>query len=300
MKVVSGILLMLLSMSMLSFVVNVETVKGDWTGTVYIRADGSIDPPDAPIGTSDNVTYTLTDNIRSSGDGIVIKRDNVVVDGAGYMVQGTGSGIGIDLSDRCNVTIKNLRIQKFGSGIGASRCYNATISENNITGNRWNGVELAWYSSHNSIVGNNITANNSSGVVLTTYSNYNNISRNNIADNGGYGIYIFDSYFNRIYHNNFINNTAQVYIWTRYESLNVWDDGSKGNYWSDYKEKYPNAKEIDESGIWDTPYVIDEKNQDNYPIVPEFPSLLIPPLYMVTTLLAVIIYKRKRTANNKR
>jgi hypothetical protein len=111
-------------------------------------------------------------------------------------------------------------------------------------------------------------------------------------------IYLFESYSNRIYHNNFINNAAQVYTWTRYESLNVWDDSGKGNYWSDYKEKYPDAEEIDGSGIWDTPYVIDEKNQDKYPIVTEFPSFLILPLFMIATLLTVATMTSKRNELN--
>jgi len=79
---------------------------------------------------------------------------------------------------------------------------------------------------------------------------------------------------------------------------NVWDDGAgKGNYWSDYEDKYPDAEEIE--GIWDTPYVIDENNRDNYPIVPEFPSFLILPLFIIATLLAVIVYRRKRTSEVK-
>ena len=35
-----------------------------------------------------------------------------------------------------------------------------------------------------------------------------------------------------------------------------WDNGSIGNYWSDYLSRYPNATEIDHSGIGDTPYAI--------------------------------------------
>lgn len=81
----------------------IQPAKG-WTGTVYIRADGSIDPPDAPVKTYDNVTYTLTDDIASSVNGIVVERDNIVINGAGRMVQGSNSGIGIDLSNRRNVS----------------------------------------------------------------------------------------------------------------------------------------------------------------------------------------------------
>jgi hypothetical protein len=58
-------------------------------------------------------------------------------------------------------------------------------------------------------------------------------------------------------------------------------------------EKYPDASEINDSGLWDTPYFIDESNQDNYPVIPEFPSFLILPLFMITTLLAVIVYRRQ-------
>ena len=39
-----------------------------------------------------------------------------------------------------------------------------------------------------------------------------------------------------------------------------------GNYWSDYKEKYPDAKEIDGCGIRDTSYSIDDDN-DTYPLM---------------------------------
>jgi len=79
------------------------------------------------------------------------------------------------------------------------------------------------------------------------------------------------------------------------EQPNFWDDGaSKGNYWSDYEERYPNATEIDGSGIWNTQYIIDTNNQDNYPLVPEFPSFLILALSMAAaTLLAVIAYRSK-------
>ena len=116
---------------------------------------------------------------------------------------------------------------------------------------------------------------------------------NEIAGNL-YGIYIQNSSDNTIYHNKFINNTYQVHIEAidGYPS-NTWDDCAEGNYWSDYQERYPNATEMDGTDIWDTPYVLNENNQDNYPIVPEFPSFIILPLFMIATLLAAIVHIRK-------
>jgi hypothetical protein len=64
--------------------------------------------------------------------------------------------------------------------------------------------------------------------------------------------------------------------------------------------RYPNATEIDASGIWDTPYIIDVNNMDRYPLViPEFPSFLILSLFMVSTLLGVLICRMK-SAKTKR
>jgi hypothetical protein len=84
-------------------------------GTVYIRADGSIDPPTAPISTLDNVTYTLTGDIFNSS--IVIERDNIVLDGADYTVTGDGTGNGIMLTSRSGVTVRNMAIRNFWGGI---------------------------------------------------------------------------------------------------------------------------------------------------------------------------------------
>jgi parallel beta-helix repeat protein len=125
-------------------------------------------------------------------------------------------------------------------------------------------------------------------------SQNSSIIENNITDND-WGIRLSDSSNNRIYHNSFINNTNPVILDN--EGLDVWDDDfpSGGNYWSDYTEKYPNATETDHSGLWNTPYVLDSNNRDNYPIVPEFSSFLIVPASFVATLLAAaIIWNQKR------
>jgi hypothetical protein len=64
-KAVSGILLTLLFIDVLAFAFSVQTVKSEytWTETIYIRADGSVEPDTAPISSVDNITYTLTDDI---------------------------------------------------------------------------------------------------------------------------------------------------------------------------------------------------------------------------------------------
>lgn len=113
-KLFSIILLTLLLTSTLTLAFNIQPAKAG--GTIYIRADGSIDPPTAPISTNPPyyTLYTFTANIN---DSIRVERDNIVIDGAGYTLQGTGSGTGIDLAGRTNVTVQNTQIKNFEYGI---------------------------------------------------------------------------------------------------------------------------------------------------------------------------------------
>jgi parallel beta-helix repeat protein len=308
----------LLLTGILALAFDIKPVRA--SGTTYIRADGSIDPPDAPISTVDNVTYTLSGNITSDVDGIVVERSNIIVDGAGYTVQGPGcdglcpASNGIVLTEgRSNVTIENTNVKNFHDGISLSSSSNNSISGNNITNNT-NGIKLDSSPNYNNMSGNNVT-NNTNGIVLYSSSN-NNISGNNITENG-YGVWLYSSsnnnisgnnitnneegiYYllgssdNRFYHNNFIDNTQQVYFY--YSGYtNFWDDGSPsgGNYWSNYS-----GTDANHDGIGDTPYIIDANNTDNYPlmvqyVIPEFPSFLILPLFFIATLLAVIVHRRK-------
>jgi len=176
--------------------------RAEASGTIYIRADGSIDPPTAPISTFDNVTYTLTGNIN---DSIVIERDSIVVDGAGHTVQGTGSGVGMRLSERSNVTICNSYITYFLSGIELYSSNNITVTRNNITNNE-QGIWLD-YSSNNSISGNNITANSWCGIFLGGSSG-NIIAGNIFADSG----LVVDNSYGNIVENNLVNDKPLVYL----------------------------------------------------------------------------------------
>ena len=206
-KITSGIALVMFLAVSLTFAFNIRPVNSDWTGTVYVLADGSVDPADAPIITQDNITYTLTGNITSSADGIVVKRDNIVIDGAGYTLQGEGHEEGIELSNRVNVTIQNINIQNFGDGISLWRSSSSSITGNSITGNIWAGIRLMYFSNNNNISGNNVTGNSRVGISLQDSSN-NSITGNTFIKNG---LKVFNSYDNVVV-DNFVNGKPLVYL----------------------------------------------------------------------------------------
>jgi parallel beta-helix repeat protein len=218
-KTVSGIMLTVLLTSMLTFAFNIQPAKSDyvWTRTIYIRADGSIWPLGAPVSAVDNVTYTLTDNIVGAipeySSVIIIERNNIVLDGAGYTLQGTKALVskGIELNGRSNVTIKNMKITALHTGITLYNSSYSSISGNNITDNNWHGISLGSSSNNNSVSGNNIT-NNKYGIGLDYSSNNNSVSGNNITANSWTGVPLYSSFYNSVSGNNITNNGIGIVL----------------------------------------------------------------------------------------
>ena len=180
----------------------------DAIGTIYIKADGSIDPQDAPILTIDNVTYILTGNITSVADGIIVERDNVIIDGNQYTIQGPGTSDGIDLTGRSNVAVKNTAVWNFGTSINLSGTDRATISGNTLTNNQF-GIYFE-SSSNSNISGNKIT-NGEFGIYFDASSN-NSIDGNNIINDNDKGVTLYSSSNNSINGNNIANDTNGIYF----------------------------------------------------------------------------------------
>ena len=67
----------------------------------------------------------------------------------------------------------------------------------------------------------------------------------------GYGIHILSTANDIFYHNDFMDNDYQISPFTAAEMAGYLDDGSEGNFWSDY-----NGTGADGDSIGDTPYTI--------------------------------------------
>ena len=125
------------------------------------------------------------------------------------------------------------------------------------------------WTSNNTIVDNFIT-DSIVGVLLSGDSN--SLTRNYIANNEE-GIFFGvntpgNEPLNIVLNlNSFVENEVQFTgcfceETNTEETIHTWDDGKKGNYWSDYQ-----GIDNDNNGIGDTHYIIDILNQDRYPLM---------------------------------
>jgi thermitase len=181
---------------------------------------------------------------------------------------------GLVLISSYGITVKNSLVKDNNFGIIMQNCSRVTIINNKFESVLDFGIKVQ-NSTYNLIRGNIIK--DSLGGVSLEFSGGNIVSENNFEDNF-IGISIEGlSEPNKIYHNNFIKNTFQAYIWF---SINVWDDGypSGGNYWSDYRciDRFSgvNQSVAGGDGIADKPYIIDNKNMDRYPLMFEWRKTL--------------------------
>ncbi|MEM2941510.1 MAG: NosD domain-containing protein [Thermoproteota archaeon] len=266
MKSIYAVVLILLALSVLAPGLIVEAA---WSGgTIIIKEDGSVDPSNAPIRREGDV-YVLTADISivsGSGGytgGIRVERDNVVVEGGNHLLtyartpsDHTGVHVSGSSSDRMRgVTVRNLRIRGFRYGISLSYCSGCEVTGNDLEDMSY-GIYF-YEASNNTIAMNNIK-DNRVGIQFWYNCLNNEIVGNNIERNE-YSIVFSDSpRNNRIYLNSFVNNEHKLNPGTS----NVWDDGSRGNYWSDYTGADSNS-----DGVGDTPYVIDSRNVDRYPLM---------------------------------
>ncbi|MCW4034450.1 MAG: right-handed parallel beta-helix repeat-containing protein, partial [Candidatus Bathyarchaeota archaeon] len=136
----------------------------------FIKSDGSVEPPDAPIRRDGDV-YTFTDDII--GYAIIVEKDDVVLDGGGYALKGYGSEgnftfngsadpTGILILQHNGVTVRNMNISGFSYGIRINNLYTLActnnILENNLLTGNYYGVYLAgsWFT----VLRNNCMNNN--------------------------------------------------------------------------------------------------------------------------------------------
>jgi len=189
------------------------------------------------------------DLMNCTGEGINVGTDGITLEGNGHIIDGVGSGTGVSINNKHNVTIKNCVIREFNTGIDLLSGSNDTLVNNIISNNSFAGIYLN-SSSHNVLI-NNTVHNNDYGISLLTDCDSNTFTDNIVYSNQVNGISLSDtSRFNLFWNNSLINNVINNAYEDTASTNNSWNLADTGNYWSDCESNpgYPSYYEIPGSG----------------------------------------------------
>lgn len=225
--------------------------------------DGNLSGNGVQIGANNIRISGFT--IRNGYEGILIQYSNGSTVSQNDIISSQFDGLVIENS-KDNIVSDNLISFSSWDGVYLSNANNTKLQTNTITSNKIHGVSIE--NSYNNTVCNNALSNNTYIGIMLADSNNISVVGNTISDNKLAGINLFNAANSVFYHNNFFNNTEQ----TRNDgSTHTWDNGSEGNYWSDYSGTDSHSgttqNETDSDGIGDIPYYIDTNNQDRYPLM---------------------------------
>lgn len=216
----------------------------------------------------------------------------------------TGATYGIRVFKSSSNNITENVFESIGSGSAIRLDYAPqNLIQRNYISSCVEGVQLM-ESSHNNTVTENTIVNCDDQGIRLLYCDNSMVIGNNITS-CGIGLSIYGANNNTVYNNSFINNTVQISTnewyaqqWGYTFSVNTINE----NYWSDYK-----GTDSNQDGLGDTPYVIDENNQDSSPlmnpvdvgVIAEFPSWTRILIMILATVSVAVIYKRRFYSQQK-
>ncbi len=264
------------------------------------------------------ISGNTVDNNSEGGIELYASDNNIISENTA-----NGAYIGIHLRfSQYNDILGNI-VKENSYGIYLSFSDNNTISENTVNHNNEDGITL--HTSHGNDILENTLNNNENGIWLREC--YDNEILENAVNGSHYGIWLlYSAHNNKIWRNTIRNNFAGIIIWSPlslfpaynnsifYNCLssnthngydngtkNQWDDGTMGNYWSNYT-----GLDEDDDGIGDVPHNIDGDvgAQDNFPLmkcpiitekgVTTIPGYELFFLFGILSTLAFILSKKLR------
>jgi nitrous oxidase accessory protein len=254
---------------------------GASNSSVFMLSSGNVKISGFTIKSQDyNNSAVYASGIIVGGNGCTITGNVITNVNKGIYVGGWGDLCG----GKCNTTISQNNITgAYGDGIRMFGGYGNNVTHNLIVGSNTSAISVAGYSNY--IVGNTLTGNrrgigmgSANSVVFGNnvtgtldWAVYLQVSNDIVAannfQNNRIGAYLSPSFApgsNEFVHNNFINCTTQVKTGSVF-NVQVWDNGTQGNFWSNY-----NGTDADGNGVGDSPMFLDVNNSDVYPLMVAF------------------------------
>jgi parallel beta-helix repeat protein len=206
----------------------------------------------------------------------------------------SGNSGGLYLSDSdWNTFVDNIILDNRIRGVMVQNSENNTFIRNDIGRNGGIGLQGS-YAYNITLTNNSVFKNNGFGIYLFV-TRTGSITHNELWNNSDYGVCINNCFDTEVYLNNFIGNLGSPQGYDNQN--NTWDNGTHGNYWSDY-----NGADSGDDGIGDTPYALDGGAEDSLPImnmtdtnapraIPEFPIVTVMAFVFVVS---AAVFRRRR------
>ncbi len=163
------------------------------------------------------------DLINCTGVGLHINASDITLDCAGYWIRFNESlspmlyqDIGINVSNKENITIKNCNVEGFSQGLYFRHTHNFTIINNTVFNSSDYGFDL-FQSSNNSFI-NNSAHSSSQTTGFNFFDNCNNniILNNSASGANGAGFDVADSANNTLYNNTAFSNSQGFHFLDAY------------------------------------------------------------------------------------
>jgi parallel beta-helix repeat protein len=192
-------------------------------------------------------------------------RDSYKLTVANNTVSNVGTGISL-ASSSTNTVTDNVIVNAYDPIYAEA---NSTIARNTML----NGIDAIGVASNDRVYDNTIVNFTESGILLggvnsVIYQNTVTACANAVAMGGSSDAYPLGN--NTLYHNNFINNTKPVTLYTNSSlAVNYWNNGREGNYWSGY-----NGTDANKDGLGDVSYQLGANNTDLYPLMQPYVNVV--------------------------
>jgi len=218
-------------------------------------------------GSNNNLINSIANSNKQSGIRISFNSHNNTL--TNNTALNNTYGVWID-SESNVLTGNELALNQYGIYLNYYCNYNS-LTDNTLSDNYY-GIYIYGFPSYSYIPRYNVLVDNvitysQCGIYLKDSKN-NTIGGNLVKSSIQQGIFLYNSSGNIIYFNQLFYNANNAWD----DGVNQWDNGTIGNYYSNYDEPAEGCVDTDNNSICDAAYSIPGgSNVDNYPMIIEIP-----------------------------